>query len=364
MTDRLTTLLHDEADRLDVRLPSPEQLRRASQRKRAARRSGAAALAAATTIAVVVPLTVSNPLGTNHRTPGSQTQPTGNTQHPSSSLSPSTTYPTQFAGLPAVGAPVSLPANGTLVLNISPRAGGDWHVYADGRIIWQRWSQDGAPLVVPKGADPLHTSYVQQRLTPLGAQLLTSRIRAIGGTVGLFGHDVVLVDPTDGDYADWYQVCNNGHLIYSQVLPPKIAAGATETPAQKRALARIDTLLTDSTRLLPASAWADRTIRPYVPPRYQLSWDRAAPDPSSLPSPAREALAKALRESSAGHRPITTEQAQTLLAAFRQSHVKIDQSHLNGKLIFDIRGQGRNFSIGLVIGPALPSSALSDANGC
>ena len=275
----------------------------------------------------LAPLTVSNPLGTSHRTPDSQIQPTGNTQHPSSSSSPSATYPTQFAGLPAVGAPVSLPANGTLVLNISPGTGGDWHVYADGRIIWQRWSRDHAPLVIPKGADPLHTSYVQQRLTPLGVQLLTSRILAIGGAVGLFDHNVELGWQAleKGGYSDWYQVCNNGHLIYSQVLPPSFFNTEPRmiTPAQKRALAQVDTLLADSTSLLPASAWADRTIRPYVPSHYQLSWDRADPDPSKLPSPAREALAKVLLGlNSQG--TITTEQAQTLLAAFRQSRVKID----------------------------------------
>ena len=352
---------------------SPTTAQRRVERRRRHRRiaaviTPAAALAAATTIAVVAPLTVSNPLGTSHRTPDSQIQPTGNTQHPSSSSSPSATYPTQFAGLPAVGAPVSLPANGTLVLNISPGTGGDWHVYADGRIIWQRWSRDHAPLVIPKGADPLHTSYVQQRLTPLGVQLLTSRILAIGGAVGLFDHNVELGWQAleKGGYSDWYQVCNNGHLIYSQVLPPSFFNTEPRmiTPAQKRALAQVDTLLADSTSLLPASAWADRTIHPYVPSHYQLSWDRADLDPSKLPSPAREALAKVLLGLNT-QGTTTAEQAQTLLAAFRQSRVEIIHNRANDAgLVFNIPGKDVNFSIGLEIRPALPSSALSDANGC
>ena len=59
-------------------------------------------------------------------------------------------------------------------------------MYADGRVIWQKWTSSGDATVVPDGARRLDTGYVQQRLTLEGVQLLRSKILA----TGLFEHDL------------------------------------------------------------------------------------------------------------------------------------------------------------------------------
>jgi hypothetical protein len=46
--------------------------------------------------------------------------------------------------------------------------------------------------------------------------------------------------------------------------------GPPPTPRQASALERVDLLLTDPASLVPASAWADPTLRPYVPYRYAI----------------------------------------------------------------------------------------------
>jgi hypothetical protein len=81
-----------------------------------------------------------------------------------------------------------------------------------------------------------------------------------------------------------------------------------------RALARIDTLFANAASLLPARAWADRSIRPYVPNHYDLGHDRMGPDPAKLPSPAREELAP--YRASGFEQGIPTDKARALLAAF------------------------------------------------
>ena len=101
---------------------------------------------------------------------------------------------THFAGFPAVGVKPSTPTAGRLVISLEFNATAytstEWYVYADGRIIWQRWTVSGA-AVIPAGATRLDTAYVQQRLTRQGVQLLQSKILA----TGLFDHDLKLALP-------------------------------------------------------------------------------------------------------------------------------------------------------------------------
>jgi hypothetical protein len=96
------------------------------------------------------------------------------------------TYPTHFAGLPPEGVHASTPMTGKLVLSFYP--GLAWNVYADGRMIWQKWTHSGDPVVIPQGARMIDTSYVQQRLTLREVKLLRSTILA----TGLFQHNLTL----------------------------------------------------------------------------------------------------------------------------------------------------------------------------
>jgi hypothetical protein len=355
VNDQLTTLLHDRAARLDVSLPGPGQVRRAALHKRAIRRRNAAALAVATGVMIAL-LAVVNPLVGARRTHVPVAPPA---------------HSTRFAGLPSAATPASVPADGRLVLNISPESGATWNVYADGRIIWQRWSSrspDGDPLVIPPGADPSQTTYVQQRLTPHGVQLLVSRILATGQAVGLFGKSMALGNSAFdevNDFAAWYQVCNNGHLIHAQVLPPAIMQNPRklETPAQMSALAQITNLVGDPSSLLPASAWADRTIRPYVPSHYLLVFDRHAPDPSKLPSPAKEVLAQFQPLLHNADQTVPTDQARALIAALAGVGVKAVNNHASD-LGFDVPAVGDGNHTILEFRPAVPSSPLTDHGQC
>ncbi|HEX4864768.1 MAG TPA: hypothetical protein VFV02_11880 [Acidimicrobiales bacterium] len=239
---------------------------------------------------------------------------------------------THFAGLPPVGAEPSRPtANGKIFLNISPASGGNWNIYANGLDVWQKWTRAGDPTVIPNGADPLHTTNVQQRLTPQGVQLLRSKILAIGQPVGLFKHNLELVRKAYAkpQSVDWYQVRVGDRLVYLQVLPPGYSpTGKAATPAQIRAIASINTLVANAATRLPASVWADRTIRPSIPSHYCLNWDRADPDPAKLPSPARELLAEALATQKPGTQGIiTTDQTRALLNAFVKVGVKFQGNH-------------------------------------
>src|SRR5262249_22799833 len=98
---------------------------------------------------------------------------------------------TRFAGFPPVGAKASTPTRGKLEIGLRiglKSATTEWNVYADGRVIWQKWSSAGDATVVPKGARTLDTGYVQQRLMLPGLRLLRWKILA----TGLFEHNLLL----------------------------------------------------------------------------------------------------------------------------------------------------------------------------
>ena len=139
-------------------------------------------------------------------------------------------YPvTPVAGLPPAGTRPSTPPTGACLISSHVSAPVTYDVYTDGRIIWQKWSPAGVPLIIPRGANVLTTGLVQQQLTPRGARLLRSQIHATG-----------LFQPSR----------------------------------------------------LPAWAWADPTIRPYIPSNYILSRDHGVLDPAQLPPPVGAAIAQ------------------------------------------------------------------------
>lgn len=335
---------------LATQIRSPEYDEMAAIARTRTRNQRAALSGVLAVLVVVLLVTVANPLGGARN----RTLPVGPT--PDS---------TRFAGLPPAGTGVSLPADGTMVLNVRPESGGSWQVYADGRVIWQRWSSQGDPLVTPLGADPQETTYVQQRLTPQAVQLLLSKVRAVGRAAGLFRHSQGYGNAAlDADHqAAWYQVCsNNHHLINAQVLNPALLQpnDPAETPTQIRALAQIVALVSDSGNQRPPSAWADRAIRPYVPSHYLMAWERSAPDPLKLPNPARTVLQPLLigpmDTDAAG--TITTDQTRTLLSAFAQSGVKVLSNHAE-ELDFELPADRIPTTL-LDLRPELPSSATGN----
>src|SRR5689334_21884702 len=93
-----------------------------------------------------------------------------------------------FAGVPPAGVRPSTPIVGQMVVSLRPDLNTTWNVYADGRIIWQKWTPAGDATVIPAGAKAIDTGYVQQRLTAAGVRLIRSKIVA----AGLFAHDLTL----------------------------------------------------------------------------------------------------------------------------------------------------------------------------
>ena len=221
-----------------------------------------------------------------------------------------------FIGLPPHGATPSAPESGELVLlwsgdsatHATPRA--NWfdapfveaRVYADGRMIWWRDGQ------VPEGASERMSGYLEQRLTPAGVELLRSEVvglldrsRALLETLpadddprpGPFGGLALFVPLDHGSGHGSVEVRDGDRLVRLQWRGNDAETeGTIATPEQLADLRRIDALLTDSTTVLPSSAWAVREVRAYVPSHYAVCIQTAPPkDASRLLSllPARAA---------------------------------------------------------------------------
>jgi hypothetical protein len=198
-----------------------------------------------------------------------------------------------FVGLPPKGATPSTPESGELVLRWLGRSeslGGRplvrvW-VYADGRIIWsQTASRSGG---IPEGASELTSGYLEQRLTPDGVELLRSEVLGL-----LEGSGIPLETVTPDDEPRGYpslEVRDGDRFVRASWEGTGIA-----TPEQVSALRRIDALVTDTASVLPASAWAVRKVRAYVPSHYEVCMDTSPPKAASqllslLPAQAADVL--------------------------------------------------------------------------
>ena len=120
-----------------------------------------------------------------------------------------------FIGLPPSGAQPSTPQRSELVAEWWASVPGDWGkskfwLFADGRLISLREAD------IPEGANPRSTGFLEQRITPEGVEILRSAV--VGSN------------------------------------PPRVTR--------------------DVTSELPKRAWADRTLRAYVPSRYAVCYDR------------------------------------------------------------------------------------------
>jgi hypothetical protein len=225
-----------------------------------------------------------------------------------------------FIGLPPKGATRSAPesagptpttpASGELVLSYwGPAAGNSdygrggvgksriW-VYADGRLIFLR------EAAIPEGANQLFTGFLEQRLTPKGAELLRSEIVSAAS----LGHE----PPADGEpvpFGTDIQVRTGNRLVRVD---------------RASGLERLVARLTDPASWLPASAWQDREITAYEPSRYAVCYgapQRIEPSRifSLLPAPA-VALLRTKERKEEGATGLycsdaTTQEARELTAA-------------------------------------------------
>jgi hypothetical protein len=269
--------------------------------------------------------------------------------------------PAQFAGQPPEGTHWSTHTSDRLVLSIrllgaSPKSSGDaWNVrnvYADGRMVWQRWTHSGDPIAIPQGARMVDTGYVQQRLTPGGVHLLRSMILS----TGLFAHTLRL---TVGKHRVSFlgRVRRGDRMV--------TVAGYTEaswnahltkaTPAQARRLARIEALFADPAASLPSAAWADRQVRAFLPSHSMVAFDRSAPDMSKLPPPLREVLGVHKRLLRHGCQVMTTGEARALLQGLVDAGIPARENRAS---IIDFGLAGfRHIPSDLHFSPALPAES-------
>ena len=169
-----------------------------------------------------------------------------------------------LVSLPPVGATPSAPESGELViyyrLDVNPdikRARGHWRwVYADGRLL----TADARPMAqrshadLPEADNGWSSGLVEQRLTPEGVELMRSEVVS----TGLFEHDQI--SPHDEIHNE-IQVRIGDRMVRVQ---GELTPDSNEFPK------RLRERLMDPASWLPASAWADRRLRPYVPSRYDV----------------------------------------------------------------------------------------------
>ena len=263
-------------------------------------------------------------------------------------------HPTHFAGVPPQGTHVSTPTTGKLLLSLTvvPKPYSTTNVYADGRVIWQKWTPAGDPIVLPAGARMADTGYVQQRLTPQGVRLLSARILS----TGLFEHNLRL--RIARHHAAWHgaaifaRVRRGDRMVTLSAWSSGVVSGheplAKATPAQARGLAQIAALLADpAASSLPTTAWADREIRAFVPAHYFLAFDRSAPDLTKLPSPLLP-YKKLLGHVGSGCKIVTTGQLRAILQAFLEAGITPVDNHADniGFVLKGFRGipSGPHFS--------------------
>jgi hypothetical protein len=267
-------------ERVGDRFPFPEQaferLVRRRDRKQRNRRLAAGVVGVAVFVAAIV-IVASGATTDQGRSPGG----TG----PSSG--PSVGARIGIVGLPPEDATPSAPARGEIVVGfLFGHTDGDpgrfgLHLYADGRVIWQRLTseRDGG--------------LVEQRLTPEGVELIRSEVLA----TGLFDRDAVQLVGTYGLYFGEIEVRDGDRLLRLSWgdIGPEDAPEEPATPEQVSAIKALDAWLEDLASRLPGSAWVDPEPKPFVASRYWVCYEAEGPVQldtvlASLPRPAVDLL--------------------------------------------------------------------------
>jgi hypothetical protein len=300
----LADLLERESRRVDPAPGGFERLTRRRERRERNRRVGAGVLALVVTVAVVAAFLRANETRERPASPSVTQASPSDTPH----------EVTGFPGLPPAGAKPSEPITGTLELSYyGPDGRGnemDLQVYADGRMIWQRWSPSSQPLVIPNGATAFSTAYVWQRLTPGGVDRLRSTLLSSG----LFDSNKDFL--TTVTYQ--IRVRTGGRIFW-------VWSNGNEEPtqAQRLALDALQNQLADPASWLPPSDWADVRVRAFVPACYSVAWEGGGVNLAKLPAVASAELRKHVRRNASGS--MTTDEARTLIralvaAGFTPSH--------------------------------------------
>jgi hypothetical protein len=269
MTDYRPVLEHDLA-RVG---PAPftfDDVARRRDRKRRNQRISAGVVGMAVFVAAVWIVTTGGPFD-RARTPvpgGGETGPV---------VAPYGPGKVGLVGLAPEGATPSLPSRGELVLSATFMHAGEGNdsgrfsfmVYADGRLIWHRLGGGTGEYTID-----YTTGTVEQRLTPEGVELLLSEVLS----TGLFDQDVHLV----GGYIQHpgeVRVRNGDRLVrvtwsvigtWSLDGTDNAGTETAATPEQVNALKELDARLANPAAWLPATAWEDEQMRPFVPSRYSL----------------------------------------------------------------------------------------------
>lgn len=159
-------------------------------------------------------------------------------------------------------------------------ADGWLYLYADGRLLWERWTEAADPLPPELVAEGRVPGWKEERLSPKGVELIRSEIIA----TGLFDPDRPHPE-TDSAIWHYIQVRNGDRLVYFN----------GEAPELFERLAGLWSWL-------PADAWEDPEAKPFMPSRYAVCMQGevvGAIDPTdhlqALPGAVREILAATSR---------------------------------------------------------------------
>ena len=254
-------------ERAGTNAPAPdidlERVLRRRDRKRRNQRIAAGVVGIAVFVAAVMIVTS---VGSLDRTvapaTGGGPQPTG-PPHP---------VGVGLLNFPPRGATPSTPVQGELVVGfVFGHTSGDpgrfdLHVYADGRVIWERLG-----IVGVNGAP---TGLIEQRLTPEGIDLVLDEVLSTG-----FFHrdrDRDLIGPLGGLHSGWIEVRTDRleRLTWGDLgtWEGRQAIEATASRADVRALEQLDARFEDLASWLPESAWEDQEYRAYVPSWYSVCY--------------------------------------------------------------------------------------------
>jgi len=275
--------------------------------------------------------------------------------------------PIGLIGLPPKGATPSAPRKGELVLSFTfGHTKGDpgrfmLDVYADGRLIWERLGDVGAGTTT--------TGLIEQRLTAEGVELVRSEVLA----TGVFDRDRYLTN-LHGLTFGQVEVHDGGRVTrvtWGDITGPVGVEQTPPTAEQASALKRLDGRLEDPASWLPASAWEDPEMKPYIPSGYSVCYDTERGVGlervlASLPTPVEDRLRSLTRTHQAttfGPGPerdiwcsrVTTDQARALTSSLDDSGIG---KSVDSALVYESRPRvPYQPEVSIVFSPVLPDQA-------